>query len=96
MMNTWIGKTKDDLTKSLGQPTRVVDNGKDGTIMMYSAMVEVRAAPSSSITVTTTGDGYTGPEAKPAAPQDNKSYLKFKMFYVNTSGVIYSWKIMSM
>jgi hypothetical protein len=89
LMNEWVGKTKEQLLKTWGQPERVVNNGTNGEILIYSAKADVlEILP--AISVTTEGDGYTK-----ADPRTQRMYhlTKLKLFYINAAGVIYAWKV---
>ncbi len=88
IMNGWIGKTKEQLFKTWGQPERVVENGAAGTILIYSATSYLYDSP--GLDITTQGDGYT-PLNHPA--HKNAQFVKLKLFYINPAGVIYSWKM---
>ena len=88
LMNGWVGKTKEQLYKTWGQPERTVDNGKDGIILIYSAKADLYEAP--GMYYSNEGDGYNRVERP---PQKTVQYTKLKLFYINPSGVITSWKM---
>ena len=89
IMNSWVGKTKEQLLKTWGQPERMVKNGAEGEILIYSAKADVlEILP--AINVTTEGDGYT---KAPTRTQKEYHLTKLKLFYVNPANVIYAWKL---
>ena len=88
IMNEWIGKTKEQLYKTWGQPQTVTDNGAAGLILTYPVNVELFDPP--GIYLSNEGDGYTRIERP---EQKNRQYTKLKLFYVNPAGIIYSWKM---
>jgi hypothetical protein len=84
IMSSWVGKTKADLYQSWGPPGRVTDDGQGGEILIYSATVNMGQTPGQVYNNGNGGVNYT-------APQSNY-YSKTRMFYVNSNGVIYSWR----
>ena len=88
IMNGWVGKTKEQLYKTWGQPETVTTNGTQGVILIYSVNEDLYEAP--SVYLSNEGDGYTRIE-RPV--QKNKQYTKLKLFYVNPAGIIYAWKM---
>ena len=89
LMNGWIGKPKELLYKTWGDPAKMVNNGTAGTILIYSEKSEVYEAP--GIYLSFEGDGYN--KMAPPPVKENKQYTKLKLFYINPAGIIYSWKL---
>ena len=84
VMSSWVGKTKADLYQSWGPPSRVTDDGQGGEILIYSATVNMGQTPGQVYNNPNGSVGYTTPQ--------NNYYSKTRMFYANSSGVIYSWR----
>src|SRR2546425_642135 len=83
-MQSWVGHHQSDLIASWGPPQSTASDGKRGTILIYRRYVTLGQAPGQ---VTATGYGnynYT-------APQQN-GYEQSRMFYVDSNGIIYSWR----
>jgi hypothetical protein len=84
IMASWVGKTKAELYQSWGPPSRKTDDGQGGEILIYAATVNLGQTPGQVYNNSDGSVGYT-------TPQSN-SYSRTRMFYVNSSGVIYSWR----
>lgn len=82
-METWVGSSKNQLYKSWGPPTRVTDDGSGGEILIYEKYINFGQQPG-QIYNSNGRINYT-------TPQQN-GYLRQRMFYVNNSGYIYSWR----
>ncbi len=83
-MQTWVGHHQSELIASWGPPQSTASDGKGGTILIYQSYVNLGQTPGQ---VTPTGYGnyyYT-------APQQN-GYGRSRMFYVDSNGIIYSWR----
>ncbi len=84
IMNSWVGRTKAQLYQSWGPPNRITDDGQGGQILIYSATVNLTQTPGTVYNNNNGGINYTAPQ--------NNQYSRTRMFYVNPSGVIYSWR----
>lgn len=85
VMSSWVGKTKAEFYQSWGAPNSKTDDGQGGEILIYSSVVSIGQK---SGTLYNNGNGemtYTTPP--------NRQYSRIKMFYVNSKGIIYSWKL---
>jgi hypothetical protein len=85
IMASWVGKTKAELYQKLGIPTTIKSDGQGGEILIYTYIytgqdqVQINYNQYGGIT-------YTAPA--------NRDYTKAKMFYINSSGVIYSFTLL--
>ena len=85
IMSSWVGKTKAELYKSLGPPNNKTDDGQGGEILIYSSVINTGQDQG---TLYNNGTGeltYTTPQ--------KRQYSRLKMFYVNSKGIIYSWRL---
>lgn len=82
IMASWVGRTKAELYQSWGSPSSKTDDGQGGEILIYAATVNLGQTP---------GQIYNNPDGsvRYITPQNN-SYSRTRMFYVNSSGIIYS------
>lgn len=84
IMKSWVGHTENELYRGWGPPSKVIDNGSNGKIVMYVPDINDKdgAKP-----------GYIN-ASRPAeyiSPRNNE-YKKTKTFYISPSGNIYAWK----
>jgi len=84
IMQTWVGSTKAQLYQSWGPPTRVTDDGQGGEILIYEYNVNLGQQPGQVYRNYDGTIGYTSPQ--------QRGYVKTRMFYVNSNGVIYNWR----
>ena len=83
-MQSWVGHHQSDLIASWGPPQSTASDGKDGTILIYQSYVNLGQTPGQ---VSPGGYGtyyYTAPQ--------QQGYGRSRMFYVDSSGMIYSWR----
>lgn len=85
IMQTWVGSTKAKLYQSLGPPSRVTEDGQGGEILIYDSYVNLGQTPG-----TVQRNSYNN-SVRYTSPQQN-GYSRTRMFYVNSSGVIYNWR----
>lgn len=82
-MDSYVGHTKQELYQSMGPPTRITSDGGGGEIIIYETYVRLQQTPGQVY-----GDDgqvtYTTPQ--------NNGYTRSRMFYVNSKGIIYSWR----
>ena len=83
-MASWVGHNQSELYQKMGPPTRVTNDGSDGTILIYETYVNTGQQPGQVY-----NNGYGG--VNYTAPQQN-GYLRQRMFYVHSNGVIYHWR----
>ncbi|HEY2726381.1 MAG TPA: hypothetical protein VGI61_04355 [Parafilimonas sp.] len=83
-MSLWVGKTKAELYQHWGPPNNKTDDGQGGEILIYSSVVNMGQNQG---TLYNNGNDltYTTPQ--------NRQYSRLRMFYVNSKGIIYSWKL---
>ena len=83
-INSWVGKTKGEVYQSWGPPQSVTSDGQGGEILIYSSTVRLNQTPGSVYNNGYGGVNYTAPQ--------NNYYNRSRMFYVNSQGIIYSWR----
>jgi len=83
-MASWVGHTRQEIYQSLGPPSRVTTDGGSGTILIYESYVNTGQQAGQVYNNGYGGVNYTSPQ--------NTGYTRSRMFYVNSSGVIYSWR----
>jgi hypothetical protein len=79
-MQSWIGHPQSELILSWGPPARTTSDGNGGSILIYGQYVDLGQSP-----------GQVYANGSYTAPQQN-GYQRTRMFYVNSNGVIYSWR----
>ena len=82
-MQSWVGSTQHDLILKWGPPTRTASDGADGMILIYEYTSSGQIP----------GQAYVGAGGVVfyTAPQSTQRTAT-RMFYVNSEGVIYSWR----
>ena len=83
-MASWIGHNKSELYQKMGPPERVTSDGSDGSILIYESYVNSGQQPGQVY-----NNGYGG--VNYTTPQQN-GYLRQRMFYVHSDGIIYNWR----
>jgi hypothetical protein len=82
VMASWMGSTKADLIQKWGPPTKIFSDGSGGEIYSYEVTINLGQTAGSVY-----GSGrslyYTSPQSRVVT--------RSRMFYINTSGVLYSW-----
>ena len=82
VMDSWLGKTEHELIQSWGPPSKRDSDGAGGQVLTYAQTVQTMQTPG---TISRDYNGniqYTNPQ--------QMSYEKYRQFYVNPSGTIYS------
>lgn len=103
VMQSWVGHTTDELMMKWGPPSQVIDNPSGGKVFVYVSNVSwtTPGSPGVAPTVITNGyiDAYGNFQATTyavggvaATPAQTSSYQRVRMFFVNSSGVIYGWR----
>jgi len=82
LMNTSIGWTKAELYQKLGPANQITDDGQGGSILIYTQTI---VQQSTGTVYQLCGQTYY------TLPQ-NTSYDREVMFFINSSGTIYSWQ----
>ena len=92
-MESWIGAPVTRLILSWGPPQRVVSDGGDGKIYIWTEPVDIELVPGSIKREGTYGHGRYSEEIRVEPPVDIK-YNRVRMFWVNSRGIIYhgKWK----
>ena len=83
-MASWVGHSKQELYQSMGPPNNVTSDGGSGEILIYQTYVNMGQQPGQVYNNGYGGVNYTTPQ--------NSGYTRSRMFYVNSNGVIYSWR----
>jgi hypothetical protein len=84
IMKSWVGHRENELYRHWGNPSKVIDNGPDGKIVIY-------------LPVTDTKDGIRPKYINAGKPTEyitprNNEYKRAKSFYISPMGNIYAWK----
>lgn len=82
-MDTWLGQTKHELIMAWGAPSKIMDDGNGGEILIYEYYRKGYQTPG-TITGSDNKITYTNPE--------NNSYIARREFFVNSEGKIYHWR----
>jgi hypothetical protein len=84
ILKSWIGHREEELYRKWGVPSKVVDNGRNGKIVIY--------VPDSNTKVGV-NPGYinAGKPVEYLTPRNN-AYKRTKVFYITPMGTIYAWK----
>lgn len=83
-MASWVGHTQAELYQSMGPPTRITSDGASGSILIFETYVNTGQTPGQVQNNGYGGVNYTTPQ--------NNGYVRSRMFYVNSSGIIYTWR----
>ena len=91
-MESWVGHHQSDLIRSWGPPQRTASDGKGGSILIYEQYVNMGQKPgiiqpANPLSVFPAGQ----PALQYTAPQQ-RGYNRTRMFYVNPSGRIYTYR----
>jgi hypothetical protein len=79
-MQSWVGRHQSELILAWGPPDRTTSDGNGGSILIYGHYVDLGQTSGQVY-----GNGsYTAPQ--------QQGYQRTRMFYVNSAGVIYSWR----
>jgi hypothetical protein len=81
-MDSWVGHYQSELTASWGIPTRVIPDGKGGSVIVYESLKGSWGDE--------TDKRIVGGTHYPAGPRQT-GYIAIRRFYVNEKGIIYSW-----
>lgn len=82
-MDSWVGHYQSELIAFWGPPTRVVSDGKGGSILIYESLKGAWGDERDKHIV--------GGVHYPTGPTQ-EGYAATRTFYVNAKGLIYSWK----
>lgn len=93
IMASWEERNVNDLMANWGPPTQVLDDGSGGRILCYQQSGNIYVPG----TTTTTGSAYTYGGMtnlnaySTTTPGYNIPVNKYRMFWANSSGIIYRW-----
>jgi hypothetical protein len=79
-MQSWIGHPQSELILKWGPPQSTASDGNGGSILIYGAYVNLGQTPGQIYA----NGAYTAPQ--------QQGYQRTRMFYVNSSGIIYNWR----
>jgi len=83
-MNSWVGHHQSELIQAWGPPQQTTSDGNGGTVLIYGEYVNLGQSPGQVYTDAWGNVRYTNPQ--------QNGYSRTRMFYVNSEGVIYSWR----
>lgn len=84
VMESWVGAHESELVERWGPPDSVVSDGKGGTILTYEGAGKVGESRG-QVKVNAVG------RVTVTSPKQH-TYKRYRMFYVDKDGIIYSWK----
>jgi len=85
IMQSWVGHKEAELYQRWGQPTKIIDKGSDGKIVIYINGADNPAESKYSFC------DYTFKTN--CIPPNTKEYKKVKLLYITPMGNIYAWKM---
>ena len=85
IMKSWVGHTDSELYRLWGPPSRTIDNGHNGKIVMYIPDINNKDGIKLKYVNASRPVEYIGPR--------NNAYKKTKSFYITPMGNIYAWKL---
>jgi hypothetical protein len=85
IMKSWVGHREEELYRQWGPPSRVIDNGHDGKIVMYVPDSINKAGVKPNYINASKPPEHIGPR--------NNEYKRIKSFYITKTGNIYAWKL---
>ena len=84
IMKSWVGHREEELYRQWGAPSKVIDNGRDGKIILYVPGGNNREGDKKRYINASKPPEYISPR--------NNEYKRVKTFYITALGNIYSWK----
>jgi hypothetical protein len=98
IMKSWEGQHQSNLLAKWGPPSQTIADGSGGHVWIYTAQRQFQTAPA---TATTTMDttvqnygntsyGY-GRAITTFNPAQTAGWQAYRMFWINSDGVIYRW-----
>jgi len=84
VMQSWVGSHYSDLMMKWGPPTRSMPDGRGGQILIYEYDRYTGQIPGRAHANTDGSVSYTAPT--------HTGYVATRMLWVDSSGVIYSWR----
>ena len=84
IMKSWVGHTENELYRQWGAPSKVIDSGRNGKIVVYVPDSNNKGGVRQRYV-------NAGKPAEYLSPRNNK-YKKIKSFYITPMGNIYAWK----
>jgi hypothetical protein len=85
IMKSWVGHTEQELLSHWGTPTKTIENGSNGRILVYVPDMNNKNGVNLRYV-------NTGRFVEHIPPRSNE-FKKTKSFYVTPMGNIYAWKM---
>ncbi len=85
IMKSWVGHTENELYQHWGTPSKVIDKGSDGKIVVYVPDINNKEGSKTKYINASQPVEYISPR--------NNEYKKTKSFYITPMGNIYAWKM---
>lgn len=82
-MASWVGQPQSELIAAWSPPNRTAPDGAGGTVLIYGAYVNLGQTP---------GTVYPQGGQVRYTPSQQHGYVRTRMFYVNSDGIIYRWR----
>jgi hypothetical protein len=90
---SWVGHNYNELLASWGPPSEVYSDGQGGAVFVY-LYTRSWVQPGSATTTyssTTIGNYMYGRATTTYSPSYVTGYTAYRMFWIDSSGAIYSW-----
>lgn len=84
-MKSWVGHRENELYKQWGAPSKIIENGSNGKIVIYVPDINNKDENKRRYVNASQPVEYITPK--------NNEYKKTKSFYITPLGNIYAWKI---
>jgi hypothetical protein len=84
IMRSWVGHTENELYRHWGPPSKTIDNGSNGKIVVYVPDSSNKGVNRQRYVNASQPVEYLSPR--------NNQYKKIKSFYITPMGTIYAWK----
>jgi hypothetical protein len=93
VMQSWIGHSYSELMASWGPPTQVFSDGKGGQIFVYAYnRLWIRPGVATTAYSANAYGGYVyGSATTVYSPAYVQGYTAYRMFWIDSDGIIYSW-----
>jgi len=92
-MASWVGHDQNELIARWGPPQQVLDDGNGGKILVFTQTRSFTSPGTATTTVNGSiyGSGYNATANTTYSPPTTTSYNAARMFWVNSSGIVYRW-----
>ena len=92
IMKSWEGKHKSRLIRSWGLPSEIGSDGLGGEVYVYRWSSSWTAPGTSKTTIKTDRYGNKAKAKTTYYPGETFTFKKYRAFWIDEQGYIYSWK----